>query len=181
MTMCIIFTDGSSTVYKNKNGLKFGGIGVYIKDHPEYNISRPLIGKEVTNQKAELIACIEAINLCKKIGKTKIILYSDSMYTINCATKWAKTWESNGWKRQVGKQLKEVLNLEYVKELYELIKGLDIKFIHVRSHQKEPIKDDMYFIWEGNNIVDKLASDAMNKIIKNVNIIDLSNDTIIIN
>ena len=42
----------------------------------------------------------------------KIILYSDSMYTINCATKWAIEWEKNGWKRKTG----DILNLIYVKE-----------------------------------------------------------------
>ena len=101
MTTKIVFSDGSSTVYKNENNLKYGGIGIHIEGNNEYDLSIPLIGSGVTNQKAELIAAITAIKLCKnKIDNLdKIILYSDSMYTINCATKWAIEWEKNGWKR----------------------------------------------------------------------------------
>lgn len=164
----IIFTDGSSTVYKNKNGNKFGGIGVYFEDKPEYNISKSLTGPNVTNQKAELIACIYGIKICKDIAKQKnivnynILLYSDSMYTINCATKWAIVWEQHGWKRKVGKTYKEVLNLELVKELYEIIKTVTIQFVHVKSHKSEPkIKDNNWKIWQGNDIADKLASKGM--------------------
>jgi len=176
MAEIIVFLDGSSTVYKNNNGIKFGGIGIHIKNMDEYNISIPLIGKEVTNQKAELIACITAIKLCKKISNNnKIILYSDSMYTINCVTKWASEWEKNGWKRKTG----EILNLKYIKELYEIVKGINIEFKHIKSHQKEPNRDSIEWdLWNGNNIVDKLAINAMNSIRKNIYI---PSDTIIIN
>jgi len=174
----IVFSDGSSTVYNDNNNLKYGGIGIYIND--EYNLSIPLIGSEVTNQKAELLAAITSIKLCKKMinNLDKIILYSDSMYTINCATKWAIEWEKNGWKKKTGK----IINLIYVKELYELTKTNNIEFRHVRSHQKEPLKtDESWFTWNGNNRADSLATSAMNNIMKIKNIADLPNNIIIIN
>jgi ribonuclease HI len=179
MTTVEVFSDGSSTVYKNADNLKFGGIGVHIKDY-KYDISFPLIGSAVTNQKAELIAAIMAIKLCKNKIKQldKIILYTDSMYVINCATKWAKEWEKNDWKRKKG----EVLNLELVKELYELSKSINVTFKHIRSHQKEPDKNnENWYLWNGNKIVDKLANDIMNNINKIKNISDIPNNTIIIN
>ena len=180
MTTKIIFSDGSSTVYNDINNLKYGGIGVHIDNHSEYDLAIPLIGSDVTNQKAELLAAITAIKLCKnKISDvSKIILYSDSMYMIKCATVWAKKWEKNGWKRKTG----EILNLIYVKELYELTKTNNIEFIHVRSHQKEPLKTDAkWFAWNGNNIVDLLASGAMSRIMKIKSISEITNDAIIIN
>ena len=180
MTTTIVFSDGSSTVYKDNNNLKYGGIGIHIDGYNEYNLSIPLIGSDVTNQKAELLAAITAIKLCKnKINDlNKIILYSDSMYTINCATKWAIDWGKNGWKRKTG----EILNLVYVKELYDLTKTNNIEFRHVRSHQKEPLKtDEKWFTWNGNNIVDLLANNAMNNAMKIRNITDLPNNIIIIN
>ena len=74
----IIFSDGSSTVYKNKDNLKYGGIGVHVEGYDEYDLSIPLIGSDVTNQKAELLAAITAIKLCKSKFNNleKIILYS---------------------------------------------------------------------------------------------------------
>ena len=180
MTSAIVFTDGSSTVYKNENNLKYGGIGVHIDGYDNYDLSIPLIGSGVTNQKGELIAAIMAIKLCKnKINDlNKIILYSDSMYTINCANKWSIEWEKNNWKRKTG----EILNLIYVKELYELTKTINIEFHHVKSHQREPDKlDQNWFMWNGNNIVDKLANNAMKFVAQIKNITDIPNNTIIIN
>ncbi len=165
-----IFTDGSSTIYKNKLGLKIGGVGVYLEGYEEYNISKHISGPEITNQKAELMACIDAIKICKsiavnkKIEKWNMIIYSDSMYTIKCATEWAEKWEQNGWKRKEGGKFKEVLNLNLVQELYNLVQSVDVKFIHVRSHQKEPAKNSPEWrLWFGNKIADELARDAMNK------------------
>jgi len=87
------------------------------------------------------------------------------MYTINCATKWAKGWEQNGWKRKVGSSLKEVLNLDLIKELYQLVSSVEIKFVHVRSHQKEPSKaDSKWRLWFGNKMADELAGQAMNSV-----------------
>ena len=34
----LIFTDGSSTVFKNSDNKKFGGAGVFFKDNSKYNI-----------------------------------------------------------------------------------------------------------------------------------------------
>ena len=44
----------------------------------------------------------------------------------------------------------------------------NVVFIHVRSHQKEPKdkKSDDWFKWNGNNMADKLAFKAMEKIRK---------------
>lgn len=173
MVTFTVFTDGSSTVYKNKNGLKFGGIGVHIEGYEEYNISKQMAGSNITNQKAELSGCIEAIKICKHIANIlniiewDIILYSDSMYAIKCATEWAKKWEKDGWKRKSGNKLNEVLNLDLIKELYGLVNATKIKFFHVRSHQKEPSKiSPQWKFWMGNKMADELASNAMVKAIK---------------
>ena len=43
------------------------------------------------------------------------------------------------------------------------MKTLNIKFIHVKAHTKEPINKDSqeYFIWYGNYMADKLAVNAV--------------------
>jgi ribonuclease HI len=171
MAKLIVFTDGSSCVFKDKNGKKFGGIGVYINGYEEHNISESINDPNITNQRAEIFACIAGINKCKQIMKEKgekftITIFTDSMYTINSSTVWAKQWEKNGWQRKVGKKFEQVANLDIIKPLYELSKINNVSFIHVRSHQKEPQKTDQikWLIWSGNKIADELANSAMKKI-----------------
>ena len=73
--------------------------------------------------------------------------------------------EKNGWKKS-GNSKNTICNLDLIKELYNLTQEESIKYIHVRSHQKEP-KDkesEKWFLWNGNDMADKLACKAMNKI-----------------
>ena len=164
-----IFTDGSSTVYKDKNGNRFGGIGIYFDNNIDNNISKSIYGPSVTNQKTELLACIEGINLCNKISKEKgikkedwsVIIYTDSLYSINCATIWSKNiWSKNNWIKSNGK---EILNIEYIKLLFDLTNKYNVTFIHVKSHQPEPLNDNynLKSIWYGNKCADGLAYNAM--------------------
>jgi len=46
-----------------------------------------------------------------------ITLYSDSQLVVNTLTRWAKSWESRGWKRKEG----EVKNLDLVQRAWALV------------------------------------------------------------
>ena len=150
------FTDGSSKGNQYKNPT--GGYGVYYPENPELNISKKLEGK-VTNNIAELTAVYDGITTLVNNIKVdrQIVIVSDSMYIINSITKWAKGWEKNNWTKSDGKP---VQNLELIKNIYELVNNLNIKFLHQRSH-KQPPKDeesDSYFFWDGNDKADKLSN-----------------------
>lgn len=162
-----VFTDGSSTQINDKNGLKYGGAGIYLSKYSKFNKSISYIGSKITNQRCELLACIEAIKILKH-KNNKIIIYTDSMYTIKCATEWSKKWLTYNWKRKVGNKFKEIINLDLIKQLYYLVLNNNVTFIHVRSHQKEPLdkSSEDWFKWNGNNMADKLAFKAMGKIRK---------------
>lgn len=158
---CVIcFADGSA----DNMIQKVGGIGVYFPDHTDYNISTTISkkGMKVTNQKMELTACIKAIEQVKKnsLGN-KIIIYTDSMYTINCATKWGKNWKKHGWTN--GK--KEIINLPLIKKLYGLVSKIDVTFIHVNSHRTEPEDEESeeWKRWYGNKNADSLAVSASHR------------------
>ena len=71
-------------------------------------------------------------------------------------------------KRKVGNKFKEIINLDLIKQLYYLVLNNNVTFIHVRSHQKEPLdkSSEDWFKWNGNNMADKLAFKAMGKIRK---------------
>lgn len=167
MSEVIIFTDGS-TLNNQIKGNRKGGVGVFFGDNDERNISLALKesdGNKVTNQVAELLACIKGIEkilLEEKINDRKIIIYTDSMYIVNSIQKWAINWEKNNWKKSDNK---DVENIELIKKLYYYSKNLKIDFRHVKSHQKEPDKNNAnYKIWYGNNQADRLAVEASNLI-----------------
>lgn len=146
----IIFTDGS---YISK--LHKGGIGVFVgKDSPQ-NISEPLLCHKITNQVAELTALSKALDILKEKKDEIHYIYTDSKYIIGTFTEWIKTWEKNNWKRKTGK----IENLDLIKEIYNKLSSLHVIFKHVKSHQKEPPKDDpRYEIWYGNKEADYLAT-----------------------
>lgn len=152
----VIFTDGSSK-NNNKKGVKrYGGIGVFFgKDDPR-NISEPLEGK-VTNQIAELTACIRGLEVLKENGHKGIVyVYTDSKYVIGCMTDWIKLWKQNGWKT---KSKKSVMNKELVERLDQLTKECKAVYKYSPAHREEPEDKDSHkhFLWYGNNMADKLA------------------------
>ena len=121
-----VFTDGSTTVVRDSNEIRYGGIAVFFHDDCEFNTSKSVKGKDVSNQFAELKACELAITAVKrllksknqKIKNTKITIYSDSMYVINSVTVWAKTWEKNDWKRITNGKQQDICHLDVIKKLY---------------------------------------------------------------
>ncbi|PMD22565.1 ribonuclease H-like protein [Hyaloscypha hepaticicola] len=69
-----------------------------------------------TSNRAELRAVLAALQWFR-VGHTdlefwrpkecaKLIIATDSTYVVNGATKWARTWESNGWKLSSGETVK---------------------------------------------------------------------------
>ena len=163
----IVFTDGS-TLNNQKKGKRKGGVGVFFKDDDNNNISFPLKESKdfkVTNNVAELLGAVLAIEKIignMKLGKKKILIYTDSMYVINIVNTGGKSWEKNDWKKSNNKK---VDNIELVKKLYYYSQNLKVKLVHSKGHGKEPSKSDPnYFIWYGNYMADFLAVSASKSI-----------------
>ena len=157
MKEIVIFTDGSC---KGAQGNKRAGCGVYFQDNEKYNISYKIKKGNITNQVAELTACVKGIErVLSKIVFYKIIIYTDSMYLINSITNWSDKWAKNKWRKSDGE---EILNKKLIKKLYFYYKNLNIEFHHVKAHKKEPENKhtEQYKLWYGNNMADKLANDG---------------------
>ena len=161
----IIYTDGACKNNQNKS-IRKGGCGVFFNNNINNininNISVKLDGPKITNQVAELTACIlaieELINKSSFINIDNIIIKTDSMYTINCINTWFDGWKKKDWRKADGKP---VDNLELIQKLHNYKTTYNIKLIHVRAHKAEPPKDDpTYDDWYGNMMADKLANDA---------------------
>ena len=119
----VVYTDGSALNNQHK-GKRRGGCGVFFSDNDTRNRSIPLKEtdtEKVTNQVAELNACLIAIELVFNTDditakKNKLIIYTDSMYSINCISKWCKTWKKNNWCKS---DKKVIENLELIQKIYK--------------------------------------------------------------
>lgn len=169
MTEIIVYTDGSSSVYPDKNGLRYGGVGIYFPEYKEWNVTEGYMGTadEVSNNTMELTACVEAIKTCirnmtKKKKMWKLTIISDSNYSIKAVTEWSPKWILYGWKRKRGNKYVDPENLDVIKELYALSCMYPIEYKHVKSHKKEPTnkKSIKWKHWYGNKQADEMAKEG---------------------
>ena len=149
----LVFTDGSCS----NNGFSNAkaGIGIYFLEDDPRNVSKRIDGKQ-TNNTAELSAIIEVFKICSKDiedGK-KIIIHSDSTYSIQCCGEYGEKCSKKGWKNKKG----YIPNHEIVKTAYELFnnnKNVEIK--HIKAHTGMSDKLSI-----GNEGADRLAYLAIN-------------------
>ena len=101
-----------------------------------------------TNNTAELNGLLYSMKLAKKYLETveQVQILSDSRYSIDCITKWAKGWQAKGWTRGKGEEVK---NVELVKECFAFYQEIKQKLIisHVKGHANI----------EGNELSDRMA------------------------
>lgn len=153
-----VWTDGASKNNGKKGAL--AGYGIYFADNDPRNVSRPLEpGQEQTNQRSELRAILEAMLIITNEPeysrqKHKIVVVSDSLYSINCISVWYYNWEKNGFQTANKKPVK---NLDIITPARKLYKEHDVSFVHVRGHQKNPT--DINAI--NNNKADVLAYNSI--------------------
>ncbi|KAM5142614.1 ribonuclease H1 isoform 3-T3 [Callospermophilus lateralis] len=119
----VVYTDGCCS--SNGRRRARAGIGVYWGPGHPLNIGIRLPGRQ-TNQRAEIHAACKAIEQAKAQNISKLVLYTDSMFTINGITNWVQGWKKNGWKTSTGK---EVINKEDFMQLEELTHGMDIQWV----------------------------------------------------
>lgn len=87
--------------------------------------------KRTTNNRMELLACIEALRKIRNDGAV-VTLYSDSKYVVDGIAKgWARRWRENGW-RKANKD--RALNPDLWAELLDLCERHEVTFRWVRGH-----------------------------------------------
>ena len=154
MDTIIIFTDGACS----NNGKKCAraGMGVHFPNGELADMSLAFTIVPITNQRAELGAIFLALKYYKKndlSADNKIIIYTDSNYSIKCLTQYIITWKKNGWKTSNGK---EVANQDLIKAIGRYMETYNVQFYHVRSHTG--LTD---FNSINNAIADHLATSAL--------------------
>ena len=139
-----IFSDGACVPNPGNAG---SGVSVYqsgklIELH--YGVYEP----HGTNNTAELNALHQALLIAesKLKAKLKVMVLSDSTYSINVMSKWAAAWKRDDWNSRKGKP---PANVELVKVMFELFSSIRrrMKLEHVSAHVGI----------EGNELADRLS------------------------
>jgi ribonuclease HI len=156
----IVYTDGSCVGNGKTNAA--GGIGIHFPNGELADVSKIYSAGYCTNQKTELYAILTALRYIKqRLGliNYKVIVKTDSEYSINCVTKWVYGWIKNGWKT---KNNRPVANKEYIEAIHNYYENYDIMFEHVDAHTG---LDDFDSV--ANARADELATKATKKSMSN--------------
>ncbi|WP_280367893.1 ribonuclease H family protein [Nocardia wallacei] len=137
--MIIVSTDGSCLSNPG------GAIGWAWVDHQGTTASGGAASG--TNQVAELRAVLEAI--VAHPGPEPLLIESDSLYAIKCASEWISGWRLNGWRTSTGGAVKNVELVQHIDHHIASRPG-PVRFRWVRGHVGN------YF----NEQADKLAGEA---------------------
>lgn len=128
-----VYTDGA---YSSRT--KTAGMGVVFPADRSLDLSEFFNLKQPTNQRAELLAVSRALEivLTKYGGDAKVVLHTDSKYTIGCYVEWWPNWRRNGWKNAKGR---DVENQDIIRKALELLTtfkeaGGSVAFKHIQAH-----------------------------------------------
>ncbi len=123
-----IYTDGAC-----KGNPGPGGYGVVLLfGDREKELSGGF--RETTNNRMELIACVEGLRSLKR--PCEVVLTSDSKYVVNAMVKgWAKKWRSKGWMLSPSKHAK---NPDLWAALLDLCAEHAVTFKWVKGHANHP-------------------------------------------
>ena len=120
--MKILWTDGSASPNPGPGG--FAVIEIVNGEAEPVVLGRD---DDTTNIRMEASAMIAAI---KYAGEEGCEIHTDSEFWINVLTKWASSWQANGWKKKSG----PIKNLDLVQELYGLYCKYPVKLVWVKGH-----------------------------------------------
>jgi ribonuclease HI len=139
-----IYCDGACSPNPGKSGT---GLAVYQQGKVSV-LYYGLYQENGTNNTAELNGLLYSFKLAKSyLDKTEQVqILSDSKYSIDCITKWAKGWQTKGWIRGKGEEIK---NVDLIKECFSIYQEIKQKLVisHVKGHANI----------EGNELSDRMA------------------------
>jgi ribonuclease HI len=124
-----IFTDGAARGNPGPGG--WAGIVLHDKQVTEIGGNE----KHTTNNRMELTAAIKSLEFVSKLtvktSQPKALLYTDSAYVLNGATKWLYNWKQNGWKTATKKAVE---NVDLWQELDLLLYQVDTEWKLLPGH-----------------------------------------------
>jgi ribonuclease HI len=144
MTKVEIFTDGACRGNPGPGG--WAALLVAGTERKEVSGSEAA----TTNNRMELAAAIGGLGALKR--RCAVTLYTDSKYVLQGITEWLPNWKARGWKTAAREPVKN-------QDLWQLLDAAaanqDIQWIWVKGHSGH----------EGNEYVDQLANDAIDRML----------------
>ena len=141
----VIYTDGSLIKFGDH---QFCGYGIYIPSK-ETKIAKPFTNGKKTNNRAELMAIIEAMEISlEKYSNEKIHIFTDSQYCIYIFTSTGAKYEKDNYM----KNNKEVPNKDLIIRGLSVFRKLNVLFHKVEAHTNYT---DVHS--KGNDVADSLA------------------------
>ncbi|MCV6587748.1 MAG: ribonuclease H family protein [Marinobacterium sp.] len=138
-----VYCDGACEPNPGEAG---SGVAVY-REGKLNGLWYGLYNPQGTNNIAELNALHQALLIARQGIEQglSVQVLCDSMYALNCISKWAKGWQAKGWKKSGG----EIKNLVLIQQIYALYVTMEGKFTlsHVKAHAGT----------EGNELADRMS------------------------
>ncbi|KAJ3664136.1 hypothetical protein Zmor_008328 [Zophobas morio] len=134
-TPVVVYADGS---FRNKKC----GIGVYFpgdKSFSSREVSKVIDHHKLTNQVAELAACINAIEIAQEVGIQHLEVRTDSQYVVNSMSKWIHQWKPKNWKK-IGKNC-DIENKDLIMKLDDLCASTKVDWVHIPRNANKKAND----------------------------------------
>ncbi len=134
----VLFTDGSSRGNPGKGG--WGAVMIYPDSHGVLRVDE-LGGREdmTTNNRMEISAAALGLmhidGFYENLSDVSFVIYIDSAYVVNGATKWIHGWRKNNW---ISSTKEPVKNQDLWEQLAIAIEGKKIEWRLVPGHAGVP-------------------------------------------
>lgn len=113
--------------------------------------------QKTTNQKMELLA-IQRVLEFVGLSEHPLLIRSDSMYAIQCITKWHVAWRHQGWRTKSGQKVK---NRKLVRKVVRLLAKHEavrpVVFEWVKGHAGIP-DNELADKWAGKARVEQITN-----------------------
>lgn len=88
-----------------------------------------------TGQRGEILALLQALEVCINSDEELIYVISDSEYIVNCVNKeWYKNWENKGWITAEGEEVKNKDLWEIASGMLSVLEDKEIVVYHIKGH-----------------------------------------------
>ena len=128
----VVYTDGSAGP-PTPGAKPTAGIGVFWGDESPFNISERIGGLQ-TNNRAEIMACVRAIQQASLRKIPNLEIRTDSEFVVKTATKWIHQWTARGWKDVKGSPIKCGTECKALRHFQNTFEGT-IAYMWVPGHQ----------------------------------------------
>lgn len=139
----VIYTDGSCSSRDRTGGWAWCSIDA-SGNIVEYSSGHAV---NTTISRMELVAAVQALH-AHQLGK--VVIFSDSQYTVNAIGTWAEGWARKGWQTSVGRSVE---HRDLIEMGWRILKSSGSSIRWVRGHRRTL----------GNLRADELAGQARAK------------------